>query len=61
MCRVQVSVVLIMKRMISIFYFGCSDSQQVWNESGLRDVIVPRLHVYNNVKDVIFDLCRAES
>jgi hypothetical protein len=50
-----------MKMMISIFYFGCSDSQQVWNEFGLRDFIVPRLHAYNNVKNVIFNLCRAES
>jgi hypothetical protein len=25
--------------------FGCSDSQEVWNEAGLRDVIEPRLRV----------------
>jgi ribonuclease HI len=41
--------------------FGCCDSQQVWIESGLREVIEPRLLAHNDVKSVIFELCRSES
>jgi hypothetical protein len=41
--------------------FGCSESQQVWNESGLGEVITPRLRASNDVKSVIFDICRSDS
>jgi ribonuclease HI len=41
--------------------FGCHDSQQVWNESGLRDIVGPRLLASNDVEKIIFDLCRTES
>jgi ribonuclease HI len=41
-------------------FFGCSEIQQVWNEAGLRDIIEPRLRIFNNVKSVIFDICSTE-
>jgi ribonuclease HI len=41
--------------------FGCNDSQQVWIEAGLRDIIEPRLLASNDVKSIIFDICRNES
>jgi ribonuclease HI len=41
--------------------FGCHDSQQVWFEAGLRDIIEPRLLASNDVKTIIFDICRTEA
>jgi ribonuclease HI len=41
--------------------FGCNESQRVWHESGLRNIIEPRLLASNDVKSLIFDLCRSES
>jgi hypothetical protein len=41
--------------------FGCRESQQVWKESGLREKIEPRLLAFNDVKNIIFDLCKAET
>jgi hypothetical protein len=38
--------------------FGCSESQQVWIEAGLRDVIMPRIIAAIDVNYVIFDVCR---
>jgi hypothetical protein len=33
----------------------------VWNESGLGEVITPRLRASNDVKSVIFDICWSDS
>jgi hypothetical protein len=41
--------------------FGFRESQQVWKESGLREKIEPRLLAFNDVKNIIFDLCKAET
>jgi hypothetical protein len=41
--------------------FGCRESQLVWHESGLGDIIQPRSHASNDVKNINFDLCRTES
>ncbi|WJX92273.1 hypothetical protein P8452_73938 [Trifolium repens] len=41
--------------------FGCNESQGVWHESGLKNIIDTRLLAYNDVKSLIFDLCKSES
>jgi hypothetical protein len=41
--------------------FGCRESQLVWHESGLGDIIQPISHASNDVKNINFDLCRTES
>jgi hypothetical protein len=40
--------------------FGFRESQQVWIEAGLRDVIMLILHAAIDVNNVIFDVCRFE-
>jgi hypothetical protein len=42
-------------------FFGCSESRSVWNESGLRGVIEPRVQQLNNVHNVFFDICINET
>jgi ribonuclease HI len=41
-------------------FFMCNDSVQARQTAGLENVIAPRLLHYNNVKDVIFDVCTRE-
>jgi ribonuclease HI len=40
--------------------FWCSEIQQVWNDTGLGRIIEPRLYAFNNVKSLLFDICRNE-
>jgi ribonuclease HI len=42
-------------------FFSCIYSQQVWFDAGMRDIINPRLLAFNNVKSIIFDICKNES
>ncbi|PNX81079.1 hypothetical protein L195_g037094 [Trifolium pratense] len=42
-------------------FFGCNVIRQVWNDAGMRHIIELRLRDFNDVKSVIFDICRNES
>ncbi|WJX23528.1 hypothetical protein P8452_12731 [Trifolium repens] len=41
-------------------FFTCFHSQQVWLAAGLRDIITPRLLAFDNVKAILFDICKNE-
>jgi ribonuclease HI len=41
--------------------FDCEMMRNCWSAAGLLTVITTRLHTFNNVKDVIFDICSKET
>jgi ribonuclease HI len=40
--------------------FNCMESNQVWIEAGLRNVIDHRLLLFNDVRSLVFDICKSE-
>jgi hypothetical protein len=42
-------------------FFNCDNIRGAWHEMGLANIIQSRLHIFTNVRDLIFDICRHES
>ncbi|MCI15290.1 ribonuclease H protein, partial [Trifolium medium] len=41
--------------------FDCEESKNCWNVAGLQSVITARLQQFQDVKDVLFDICSKET
>ncbi|MCH91390.1 polynucleotidyl transferase ribonuclease H fold, partial [Trifolium medium] len=39
----------------------CEGSKEAWSSMGLNHIITPKLHLFYNVKDLIFYVCRKEN
>jgi ribonuclease HI len=42
-------------------FFTCEAVKEAWNTMNLSHIINSRLHVYNNVRDLLLDMCRKEN
>jgi hypothetical protein len=42
-------------------FFTCEAVKEAWNVMELSHIIHSRLHVFNNVRDLLFDICRQET
>jgi ribonuclease HI len=42
-------------------FFNCDGVREAWHVMGLAHIIQHRLHMFTNVRDIIFDICRKES
>jgi hypothetical protein len=42
-------------------FFTCEGVKDAWNFMELSHIIHSRLHVFTNVRDLIFDICRQEA
>jgi hypothetical protein len=42
-------------------FFNCDGVREAWHVMGLSHIIQSRLHMFTNVRDIIFDICRQES
>jgi hypothetical protein len=41
--------------------FNCMESKQVWIEAGLRAILDHRLLCFNDVRSLVFDICKSET
>jgi hypothetical protein len=39
----------------------CEGSREAWSVMRLKNILTPRLQIFNNIKDLIFDICCRES
>ncbi|GAU14634.1 hypothetical protein TSUD_96980 [Trifolium subterraneum] len=42
-------------------FFECEGSIDAWSVVGLNHIILPRSHKFNNIRDLLFDICRYEN
>jgi hypothetical protein len=42
-------------------FFNCETVSEAWNAMELSHIILPRMHMFTNPKDLIFDICMQES
>jgi hypothetical protein len=42
-------------------FFVCEGSKEAWCTMGLDHIIQPRMHLFDNAKELIFDVCKKES
>ncbi|KAK2399000.1 hypothetical protein QL285_048880 [Trifolium repens] len=42
-------------------FFNCEAIREAWHVMELSHIVQPRLHIFNNPRDLIFDICRKES
>jgi hypothetical protein len=42
-------------------FFNCEAIREAWHVMGLSHIIQSRMHVFNNIRDLIFDICRQDS
>jgi ribonuclease HI len=39
-------------------FFHCDNIKEAWQAAGLSHIIEPRLHLFHNPRDMLFDICR---
>jgi ribonuclease HI len=42
-------------------FFNCDSIREAWQVTGLANTIQSRLHLFTNIRDLIFDICRNET
>jgi hypothetical protein len=42
-------------------FFNCDSIREAWQVTGLANIIQSRLHLFTNIRELIFDICRNES
>ncbi|MCI09099.1 ribonuclease H protein [Trifolium medium] len=42
-------------------FFDCEGSKEAWSTMGLDQIIQPRMQLFDNAKELIFDVCKKES
>lgn len=60
-CLVHCRCVLIMKKMIGIFFFQCSSNVDCWHTAGLISICHSRVQRFNSVGAVLMDVCACET
>ncbi|GAU44727.1 hypothetical protein TSUD_88120 [Trifolium subterraneum] len=60
-CPIECSLCMLEPEEEWHMFFECEGSIDAWSVVGLNHIILPRRHKFNNIRDLLFDICRYEN